>query len=279
MSAASATENSLPAIITITTDMGLKDHYVASVKGAIYSSLPQARVVDITHQIDPFDLQQAAFILRNAFRHFPKKSVHIIGVKPEIDLSEGVMHVLVECEGHFFLGADNGIFSLIFDRHPDRIFELELSQDIDDMTFPTRDVFVKAACHLARGGTPEVLGRQREELRTFSSLQPIANGSTIRGSIIYIDRYGNAVSNITRSFFREAVKSRPFELYVSGGNRAPLREIAHAYNNVSPGDAVALFNSSGHLEIAISGGSETTGGSARSLLGLRIGHPIRIEIK
>ncbi|TVR37878.1 MAG: hypothetical protein EA392_11630 [Cryomorphaceae bacterium] len=259
--------------------MGLKDHYVAAVKGSIYCSLPDARIVDITHQIDPFDLQQTAFIVRNAFRHFPKKSVHIIGVKPEIDLGEDLMHVLVEYDGHFFLGADNGIFSLIFDRHPDRIFELELSQDIDDMTFPTRDVFVKAACHLARGGTPEVIGRQRQQLRKLSALQPIANGNTIRGSIIYIDRYGNAVSNISKSFFRDTLKSRPFELYISGGNRAPLREISYAYNNVSPGDAVALFNSGGQLEIAINGGSETTGGSARSLLGLRIGHPIRIEIK
>ncbi len=263
-------------IITLTSDMGVRDHYVSAVKGAVYSQLPGAVVVDISHHVPPFDVGQASFVVRNAYHHFPKGSIHIIGVNPELDFGEGIMHMLVLYKGHYFIAADNGIFSLLFDQQPEKIFELNLTQEIDDLTFPTKDVFVPAACHLARGGTPEVIGRQRDHLRQLSMFRPVVEPNAIKGSIIYIDSYGNAISNITRQLFRETSKGRPFRLFYAG--RADgIREVHEAYNGVSEGERLALFGSEGFLEIAINRGAHGAGGSAQSLLGLRINQSVRIE--
>lgn len=256
--------------------MGLGDHYVSAVKGAIYTQLPDARVVDISHNIPPFDLACAAFVLRNAFHHFPPGSIHVVGVNPEIDLHEGINHVVVKHKKHFFIGADNGIYSLMFDRLPEEIYELNLSQSVDDLTFPTKDVFVPAACHLARGGTPEVIGRRVQELRQRTMFQPVVEPNAIRGSIIYMDGYGNAITNITRNIFREVGKRRDFRL-VYGGQSDAIREISDAYNNVPEGERLALFGSEGFLEIAINRGAHGSGGGAKTLLGLRINQSIRIE--
>lgn len=276
MTYTAATEKSPASVITLTTDMGLRDYYVAAVKGALLSQCRNVRIVDVSHEITPFSIAEGAFVLRNAYPHFPKGSIHIFGVRPELDLDEGVYHVLIEHDGHFFIGADNGAFSLMFEHIPERIFELELTQDIDDMTFPTKDVFVKAACHLARGGTPEVIGRARKGLVERSMFRPVVDQKLIKGSVIYIDHYGNAVTNITRALFKEVGKGRPFELvYHRAGNS--IREISHAYHNVPRGDRVALFGSAGYLEIAINSGAEQTGGGARGLLGLRVSQSVRIE--
>lgn len=264
------------SVITLTSDMGLRDFYVGAVKGAVYSQLPEAVVVDISHHIPPFDIAQAAFVLRNAFPHFPEGSVHIIGVNPELDLHERVMHVLVKFRKHYFIGADNGIFSLLFDGEPDAIYELNLSQAVDDLTFPTKDVFVPAACHIIRGGTPEVIGKKRQGLKERSMFRPVVDKEAIKGSIIYIDTYGNAITNITRTLFREVVKGRDFKV-VYGGNTEMIREISDAYNNVSEGERLALFGSGGYLEIAINRGARGAGGGADSLLGLHINQSVRIE--
>lgn len=256
--------------------MGLRDFYVGALKGAVYSQLPDAVVVDISHNIPPFDIGQASFVLRNAYEHFPKGTVHIIGVNPELDLHEGVMHMLVKHRGHYFIGADNGIFSLLFDGEPDEIFELSLTQEVDDLTFPTKDVFVPAACHLLRGGTPEVIGKRITGVKQRSMFRPVVEPNAIKGSIIYIDGYSNAITNITRDLFRESARGRKFRV-VYGGSNSVIREISDAYNNVPEGERLALFGSGGYLEIAINRGSQGSGGGAESLLGLKINQSVRIE--
>lgn len=264
------------SVITLTSDMGLRDYYVGALKGAIYSQLPEATIVDISHDIPPFDIARASFVIRNAYPHFPQGSVHIIGVNPELDLHEGVMHVLVGHKGHYFIGADNGIFSLLIDGEPDQVFELSLSQAVDDLTFPTKDVFVPAACHLLRGGTPEIIGKARGALKQRSMFRPVVEPNAIKGSIIYIDSYGNAITNITRNLFRESAKGRSFRV-VYGGSNSIIREISDAYNNVAEGERLALFGSSGYLEIAINRGAHGSGGGAATLLGLKINQSVRIE--
>lgn len=258
--------------------MGLRDYYVGALKGAIYSQLPDAIVVDISHAVAPFDIAQASFVLRNAYPHFPKGSVHIIGVNPELDLDAGIMHVLVKYSDQYFIGADNGIFSLLFDREPDQIFELDLSQAVDDLTFPTKDVFVPAACHLLRGGTPEVIGKRREMLIERTLFRPVVEENAIKGNIIYIDSYGNAITNITRQQFREVVRGRNFRV-VYGRASEGIREISEAYNNVPEGERLALFGSGGFLEIAINRGAYGSGGGAESLLGLKVNQSVRIEFQ
>lgn len=261
------------AIITLLSDMGTRDHYTASVKGKILSVMPEAHIVDITHYIRPFDIAQAAFVLRNCWKDFPKGTVHIISVDPE--LNDDTAHLIVQVDGHYFVGADNGFFSLLIDRIPDEIFELNISQDTDDLTFPMRDLFVTAATHLARGGTAEVIGKRKEELKSAASLQPVVEPGLIKGKVIYIDNYGNAITNINRRLFKEVRKKRPFS--IQWKRNFELTKLQQRYGAVTDGHELALFGSTGALEIAVNKGAPGNGGGAAQLFGLKVGDTIRVE--
>jgi S-adenosyl-L-methionine hydrolase (adenosine-forming) len=256
-------------IITLTSDWGLKDHYAGSVKGAIFRMLPEANVVDISHEVPPFDLNQAAFIIRNAFVNFPEGTIHIIGMRSEASIE--TPHTLVVHGGQYFIGADNGIFSLIFDETPAAIYELEVIQDSDYFTFSTRDVFVKVACHIAEGRPLEELGRSRASLLRKMSFNPVIDGELIKGKVIYVDNYENVFTNITEKFFHEIVKGRKFAIMFRSASYR-ITTISKSYNDVVEGEMLALFSSSGHLEIAMNQGK------ASSLLGLKIDHPILVEL-
>jgi S-adenosylmethionine hydrolase len=233
------------AIITLTTDLGLKDHYVAAVKGEILRQLPDVTIVDISHQVPTFNIQQAAYILKNAYPHFPDGTVHIIGVNAE--LSAQTPHIALQVSGQYFIGADNGIFSFLFDRIPDKIVELNIKQETELMTFPTKDIFTKAACHLARGGTLEIIGTPLENFREVSYFRPAIDNDSIRGNAMYIDSYHNIVFNISQQLFREVGKGRPFTIYF---RHLTLNSFNRNYNEVPAGEVLALFNSAGYLEIA-----------------------------
>ena len=255
-------------IITLTTDLGLKDYYVSSVKGAIFLQYPEATIVDITHQVPKYDIAQAAFIIKNVYQDFPKGTIHIIGVRPEGGANKS--HVALFKDGHYFIGSDNGMFSLIFDSDPDKLVELKINQDTDIITFPTKDIFVKAACHIARGGTLEVIGTPRSAVIQRSLFQPVIDGNIIRGAVIYTDSYGNVITNITKQLFKEVGKGRSFIIYFRQSSYN-LTELSANYNDVDDGDALALFGATGLLEIAINLGN------ASQLLGLRVNETIRIE--
>ncbi len=262
------------AIITLTTDMGLKDHYVAVVKGAILTQHPTAIIVDVSHDIKPFDNSQAAYVLRNAYPAFPAGTIHIVGVNPEAD--RFAVHVVVKHHGHFFIGADNGIFPLMFEGKVDEAFELTMKLDDDHMAFPTRSVFVKAACHLARGGTPETIGRKMGSLRERIGFQPATDDKSIRARVIYIDSYGNLMTNVRRNLFDEVGRGRPFRI-TFGHSADDITRLHSTYGDVNDGMSVAFFNASGHLEIAVNKGVEGSGGGAARLLGMRENDTVRIE--
>jgi S-adenosylmethionine hydrolase len=182
-------------IITLTTDFGLKDHFVGAIKGHIYKELPEATIVDISHQISPFHIQECAYLLKNAYKAFPEGSIHIVGVDSE-KTSENT-HLAVLVDNHYFITADNGVISLIIEEvNPDKIVEIQLPNLTED-SFPVLGVFVQVACHLARGGTLEVIGKPFSDIRAIKELTPSVtnNGNTILGSVLYIDNYGNVVSN------------------------------------------------------------------------------------
>lgn len=263
------------AIITLTTDMGLRDHYVAAVKGAILSQHPEATIVDISHQIAAFDNQHAAFVLRNAYPEFPRGTIHIIGVNGEADGT--TPHLMVRHDGHYFVGADNGIFSLLFDGKPHEAFELTLKLDTDHRAFPVKNVFVKAACHIARGGTPEVIGRKVLSIREQLSFRPVVLSDAIKGAVIHIDSYGNVVTNITRAHFNELVKAHTFRISF-GRAMHDITTISSTYGDVPSGERVAFFGATGFLEIAVNKGVAGSGGGAAQLLGLRVADPVRVEI-
>lgn len=256
-------------IITLTSDWGLKDPYLAAVKGTIYSQIPEALVVDISHQISSFDLNQAAFIFRNSWRNFPEGTVHIIGVNTEAAIE--TPHTVIFYQGHYFIGADNGIFSLIFDETPEKIIELDIIQDSDYFTFSTRDVFVKAAAHIINGGTLEKLGRYKKGLMQKIPFKPVIDGNLIKGKVIYIDSYENVFTNISESLFNSMTKGKKFVIqFRSDAYR--ISKISKSYKDVVQGEMLALFSTTGLLQIAINQGK------ASSLLGLRIDQSILIEI-
>lgn len=256
------------AIITLTTDLGLTDYYVASVKAAIFKEIPTINIVDITHQIPYFDIQKTAFVIKNCYADFPENTIHIIGVNSEADLE--VPHVAIQYNGHYFIGADNGIFSLIFDTIPEKIVELTISQDTDRVTFPTRDVFVKAACHIARGGTLEVIGKPKQEITVRTMFRAISENNIIKGMAIYVDHYGNIITNITESLFKSFGKGRRFTLFFRS-EEYEIKMINNTYSSVPEGERVALFSSTGYIEIAINKGD------ASRLFGIHQGDVIRIE--
>ena len=257
-------------IITLTSDWGLKDHYLGAVKGAIYNRLPGVSIVDISHEIPPFDLNQAAFIIRNFYRNFPAGTIHILGINAEASIE--TPHTLVIHEGHYFISSDNGIFSLIFDEKPDTIIELDVLQDSDYFTFSARDVFVKVACHIAEGKPVEQLGSPKNFIVQKMSFKPAIDGNLIKGKVIYIDNYENVFTNITETFFKSVVKGHKFAIMFRSASYR-LTAISKSYKDVVEGEMLALFSTSGHLEIAINQGK------ASSLLGLKMDQPILIEIQ
>lgn len=263
-------------LITLTSDMGLKDYYVGSVKGAIYSQLPEATIVDISHDIPPFDIIHASFVIKNTFKQFPKNTVHIIGIDSEIN--DETSHLIIKNHDQYFIGSDNGIFSLIFDKQPDGVWEINNNDNLIDFSFPSKDIFVPVACHLARGGLPALVGNPIDKIKSKQFFRPIIDNNSIKGMVCYIDKYGNLMTNITKQVFKEVGKNRPFKIYLTKSEYS-IQKIHNRYNEVPEGERVALFSSSGYLEIAINKGVQGSGGGASQLFGININDIISLEFK
>ncbi len=262
------------AILTFTSDFGLRDYYVAAVKGAILTQLPDARIVDISHDVQAFNIQEAAYLVKSAYKYFPKGTVHMIGVKAEADAE--VTHRIVSYDGHYFVGADTGIFSLIFTKAPDAVYDLNIPSESDVLTFPVLHVFVNAVCHLMRGGTPEVIARKStSRLRDRHTGKVFFDGDTIKGHIIHVDRYDNLITDISKSLYKEVSRGRAGVINLRT-RRNDVKKVSERYSDVNPGDPVAIFNTNGLLEIAINDGAPGVGGGAAQLVGLHTGDLIMI---
>jgi S-adenosylmethionine hydrolase len=200
------------AIITLTTDFGEKDHFAGAVKGALYSELETIRIVDISHCISPFHISEAAYIIQNAYKSFPSGSIHIIGIDSELNPEN--KHIAVYLDNHYFICANNGIISMLTSEiKPEKIVEINVHDNIES-NFPVLDVFVKVACHIARGGTLEVIGKPISKIKQLTGIKPVVNpeNSQIIGNVIYIDNYGNVISNINKVLFEKIGKGRRFTI-------------------------------------------------------------------
>ncbi len=273
------------AIITLTTDFGEKDHFAGSTKGAIYSELPDAKIVDISHSIAPFNVPEAAYIIFNAYRNFPKGTIHVIGIDSELNKEN--KHIAVKLDDHYFICANNGIMSMICaEIAPEKIVEINIHDKIES-SFAVLDVFVKVACHIARGGTLEVIGKVIQDIKPIKDIVPFVNDDKTRiiGSIIYIDNYGNVVTNIKKKFFESIQKGRRFE--VSARNYK-FDTIHRKYSDIinfdvekskrhDEGRKMGVFNSSNYLEIALYKSNSASVGSASTLLGLRLRDTITVN--
>ena len=264
------------SIITLTTDYGNKDYSVSELKAKIYNEITDVRIVDVSHNISPFNLTEAAYIIKSAYRHFPKGSIHIIGI--ESDLTPENAHIAMKFDDNYFIGADNGIFSMIIgDFKADSIVEINIHKNYN-YTITANDVFVKIATHISREGKLEVIGKKIDSIKEIKDIKPVVSNDNnqIIGSVIYIDNYGNVVTNITEKIFDKIAKSRPFTIY------ARNVKFDRIYNNYSDaidysiskdkreedGKKIALFNNLGYLELSVYKSNPSTVGSASTLFGL-----------
>ena len=265
------------SVITLTTDFGIKDHYVGSIKGALFNELQNVNIVDVSHNISPFNIVEAAYIIENSYKNFPDGSIHIIGVDSEIS----------EEQSHFFICANNGIMSLLASKiNPEKIIEINIHND-KITTFSVIDVFVKIAAHIYRGGSIDLVGNQIYELKELYNLNPILNekSNEISGNVIYVDNYDNVVTNISKKIFTEFGKSRPFEINarnyifkeIVGSYGSAIRFDIKKENRKEIGKKIALFNKSNYLELSIYKSNPQTFGGAASLFGLNYRDVITIK--
>ena len=236
------------AIITLTSDWGTKDYYAAAVKGTILSKLPNATIVDVTHDIEPFNVSQAGFTLKNCYRCFPPGTIHIIAV----DTIESLKcpHVVVKAEGQYFISTDNGIFSHILDGKFDEAVEMRVEQDTNSFNFATRDRFAKVAVMIANGEPLSNIGEPRPKLNTGGTFCAVAFDNTIEGVVMHIDSYDNLITNISKELFEQERRGRDFTIMVKG-DLYTVDEISDSYLDVDVVDLVAIFGTHGYLELAL----------------------------
>ena len=273
------------SIITLTTDFGHKDYFVSVTKAALLQETPKSIIIDISHDVSPFNHTEAAYILKNAYQNFPKGSIHIVGVDSE--LSPENNHIVMAYDGHYFIGANNGIFSLLLEENKyDKLIEINIHNTVLS-SFPVLDVFVKVAAHLTRNGSIDVVGRSFDGLKEMTGVRPVIHesGRQLIGSVIYIDNFGNVVTNIKKSLFTEVQKARSFTIYAQSVKFTSIYDsYTEAINFDIPkkdreedGKKIALWNAAGHLELAIYKSNPSKVGSANSLFGLDFRTPITVE--
>src|SRR5690554_4127105 len=271
------------SIITLTTDMGMGDYYVASLKGKILKNLPNVQIVDVSHVVSPFKVTQAAYLLKNCMRDFPEGTVHVVGVdaEPLINFNqpeESVYPTVVKFQGQYFVAADNGFFSLLMgNKVAEGMWRLDdvLSRP-ELMNFPTKNILVPAACKIIAGEELDSFCSSVDSIRKAIPLSPVIDGNTLKGAVSYIDHYGNIITNITNEDFYHIAKNVFFVIYFRQKDYY-IDVICVEYSAVRPGQKVPIFYDGGDFEIAINKGTPENGGGANSLFGLRVGDIIRIE--
>lgn len=256
------------AVITLTTDLGTRDHYAASLKGTLMRLVPGVQIVDISHEIAHFNLLEAAFVAKSACPKFPEGSVHIIGVDPEGGSRIGV--VVMEQDGQLYVATDNGVLSLIrrTEEVPCYLVDLEeMSLPPTGRAFLAQNRLAPIAASLANGSTVASLGTQAQ-IKEFRWGEPSYTENSLRGIIVHVDHFGNAITNIQKEPFMQIKGDRSFQVFI---RNLRIQRIMGAYADAAKGDSLALFSDNGHLEIAI------REGSAAKLLGLKVQDMITIE--
>jgi S-adenosylmethionine hydrolase len=252
------------AIVTLLTDSGESDHYVAAIKARIISVNPGIRIVDLTHQIKSADIAHAAFVLRAVFRDFPKGTVHLVGVDATGNRNDA--YIALKLEDHYFVGCDNGLLGLISDKPHQQLATLNTINPIVT-TFPERDIFAAAAAKLASGVDITSLGPPMTMFKKMIDRQVKATKKQITGTIIRVDAMGNLITNIPKEAFDILSKDRSYTIQFGGEK---FRRINTHYHQADQGECFILFNSLGLLEIGINRGN------ASQLLGLDYDNMVNI---
>ncbi len=249
--------------ITLLTDFGTTDPYVAAMKGVALSVNPEVRLVDITHEVTPHDVTQAAYVLASTFRCFPQGTVHVAVVDPGVGSERRILGA--ELEGHVFLAPDNGLLSLVWgETGPSRLVSVTNTAYFRhpvSMTFHGRDVFAPVAAHLTLGVDLGEMGKPVDDPVRLEMARMRTGENLIEGKIVHVDRFGNLVTNIPRSEVRRLAAGEPGALRVEVGD-AEIRGLSRTYAEAAVGELLALFGSTDMLEIS------ANCGSAADLLGI-----------
>lgn len=249
--------------VTLTTEWKPEDIYHGIIKGKLLSFCPGVSIIDNAINIAPFDILHAAFVVRNTYLNYPKGTIHIICVHSEAGSDQN--YLIVRAKDHFFIGTDNGIFSLILNGEPDEVIRIDTGDQSDEL-----DIFAKAAADLVGGKKLHEIGKPVSSISERVPLRATIEANTITGSIIFIDSYGNAISNITREVFSRVFEGKEFRILIQS-NRNYTDRIVRKYSDVGVGDMLTRFNSLDLLEIAINGANIT------ELLRLETGTVVRID--
>lgn len=269
-------------IITLTTDMGTKDHYVASLKATILSRIPDAQIIDISHAVRPFDISEAAYHVSSCYKDFPEGTIHIIGVDSEPVVNFGgadgsFPSVLVD-NGQYFICTDNGFFgAFLAERKPDSFWRVDNILSVDNpFRFPAKNLLIPIAERISKGEELGSFAQPAEQYKRAFAQTAISEPHLIKGHIIHIDSYGNVITNISEELFKRMGENIPFTIYFKNKNYF-IDALAESYNEVAQGEKVAIFNDNGLLEIAINRGANRSTGGAQELFGLRINDMVRVE--
>jgi S-adenosyl-L-methionine hydrolase (adenosine-forming) len=240
-------------ILTLTTDFGVSDHYVGVMKGVILSICPEAQIVDISHDVTPHEIEEGGYLIAQAWRYFPKKTVHVVVIDPGVGSSRRPL--LMEAGSHYFVAPDNGVLAMIFsaEKHKIRLISNEryFLQPVS-RTFHGRDIFAPVAANIAKGLPASRVGKQIEDYLKPVSGKPQRSGKrTWVGKVLKIDRFGNIVTSFHVADF-PYLERQNFTLSVGPVSTSVL---ARNYTECSPGELFVLIGSGGYYEVSLSQGS------------------------
>jgi S-adenosylmethionine hydrolase len=257
-------------IVTLTTDFGLRDHYVSAMKGVILGICPPAQIVDISHEVTPFQISEGAYLLAQAYSCFPPKTVHLAVVDPGVGTAR--RPILVEAAGQYFVAPDNGVLAMVYAAEPhkaraisnQRYFRQPVSR-----TFHGRDIFAPVAAHLAAGLKAPRLGKRIDDYLRPGFLKPQRTGKrTWCGQILHIDRFGNLVTNFHASDFPD-LETRNVSLSI-GPQQVSV--VARNYAECGAGELFLIVGSSGYVEVSLNQAS------AAHAIGCETGAPAELMV-
>lgn len=254
-------------MITLTSDYGAGSHYIGALKGALYSQMPEAVIVDVFHQTDSFNVMQAAFVLSEVYRNFPVGTWHIIAVDTSLFLHKQIL--VAEVDGHFFIAADNSIFSLLFKELPKKVYRITGLEKYVNDGFPEKSIFPGVIAHYRKRGDLKGIAEPGKIERIFQNIETITEQHILKGVVMFVDTYQNAITNITKEAFERFRGESSFKIYY--WRRNFIHQISENYNQGKEGDELAVFNESGLLEICMNRAK------GAQLLGLKPGSMIMIE--
>lgn len=246
-----------PPIVTLTTDFGVQDHFVGTIKGVILENVPDVRFVDISHFVQPFDIFDGALTIAQAYSYFPSGTVHLVVVDPGVGTER--RPIAVSTEKYTFVGPDNGVFSMIYDRE-ERLTVRHITaehyflQPVSN-TFHARDVFAPITSYLAKGVDLDRMGEEVTDFVRFAAPRPkVLDEHTLRGVVLKVDRFGNLITNITPQDAPALFQAEPPTFKIVIGSKE-ITQIHGAYAEGLPGEVFGLLGSMGYLEIATNRGS------------------------